>query len=276
MKLITRLLVAAAGALALSAPSLAAEEGYAPEPHTWEFEGPFGQFDDAALQRGFQVYQQVCAACHALEFMSFRNLGQEGGPFEWVPLGEDGELIRFENPNDNPVIRAIAAEYMITDGPDEFGEMFQRPGRPADAFPNPYPNEQAAAASNGGAVPPNLSLITKARTGGPEYIRSLLLGYDYEVPEDVTIRPGQYYNPYFPGGVLAMPPQLVEGLVDYADGTEATPEQMAHDVTAFLAWAAEPHMEARKSLGFMVMIYLLIVCVLVWLAYRQVWSRVHH
>lgn len=276
MKLFNRLLVAAAGALLLSAPALAAEKAKDPEPHTWDFEGPFGQFDDQALQRGFQVYQQVCSACHGLDFMAIRNLGQEGGPFEWVPLGEDGEMIRFENPNDNPVVRAIAADYMITDGPDEFGDMFQRPGRPADAFPDPYPNERAAAAANGGAVPPNLSLIVKARSGGAEYMRSLLLGYDYEVPEDVTVRPGQYYNPYFPGGVLAMPPQLYPDLIEYADGTEATPEQMAHDITAFLAWAAEPHMEARKSLGFMVMIYLLIVCVLVWLAYRQLWSRVHH
>ncbi|TGY87583.1 cytochrome c1 [Marinicauda algicola] len=267
MKLLNRLLVAAAGALALAAPGLAAEKAKEPEAHTWSWEGPFGQYDQAELQRGFQVYQQVCASCHALEYMSFRNLGEEGGPFF------DPE---YPNPNDNPVVRAIAADYMIVDGPDEFGEMFEREGRPADRFPSPFPNENAAAAANGGAVPPNLSLIVKARTGGAEYIRSLMLGYDYPVPEDVTVRPGQYYNPYFPGGVLAMPPQLMEGLVEYADGTEATPEQMAHDVTAFLAWAAEPHMEARKSLGFMVMIYLLIVCVLVWLAYRQVWSRVHH
>lgn len=267
MKVLNRLLVAAAGALALAVPALAAEEAKHPEPHTWAFEGPFGQYDKHALQRGFQVYQQVCSGCHALEYMSIRNLGEEGGPF----FDPD-----YPNPNDNPVVRAIAADYMITDGPDEFGEMFERPGRPADRFPNPYPNDNAAAASNGGAVPPNLSLIVKARSGGAEYVRSLMLGYDYEVPEDVTVRPGQYYNPYFPGGVLAMPPQLYADLVEYADGTEATPEQMAHDVTAFLAWASEPHMEARKSLGFMVIIYLLIVCVLVWLAYRQLWSRVHH
>ena len=267
MNMLNRLLIAVAGAAALAGPALAAEEAHAPEPHTWAFEGPFGQYDKQALQRGFQVYQQVCSACHALDFMSLRNLGEEGGPFY------DPE---YPNPNDNPIVRAIAAEYMITDGPDEFGEMFERAGRPADDFPHPYPNERAASAANGGAIPPNLSLIVKARSGGAEYIRSLLLGYGEEVPEDVNVRPGQYYNPYFPGGVLAMPPQLYEGLVEYADGTEATPEQMAHDVTAFLAWASEPHMEARKSMGFMVLIYLFIVCVLVWLAYRQVWSRVQH
>lgn len=267
MKLFNRLLVAVASALALAAPSLAAVDAKEPEPHTWAFEGPFGQYDKQALQRGFHVYQQVCSACHGLDFMSFRNLGEEGGPF-FDP--------QYPNPNDNPVVRAIAAGYMIEAGPDQFGDMFMREGRPADDFPRPYPNDNAAAASNGGAIPPSLSLIVKARSGGAEYIRSLLLGYDEEVPEDVTVRPGQYYNPYFPGGVLAMPPQLYPDLVEYADGTEASPEQMAHDITAFLAWTAEPHMEARKSLGFMVMIYLLIVCVLVWLAYRQVWSRVQH
>jgi len=165
MKLFNRLLIAAVGALALAAPGFAAEKAKTPEPHTWDFEGPFGQFDKAALQRGFQVYQQVCAGCHALDYMSFRNLGEEGGPFY------DPE---YPNPNDNPVVRAIAADYMIVDGPDEFGEMFERPGRPADDFPDPYPNERAAAAANGGAVPPNLSLIVKARTGGAEGILPVL------------------------------------------------------------------------------------------------------
>ena len=167
-------------------------------------------------------------------------------------------------------------EYIVEDGPDEYGDMFERPGRPADRFPNPFANPQQAAAANGGAIPPDFSVIVKARHGGPEYIRSLMLGYDYEVPEDVRIGPGQYYNPYMTGGVIAMPPQLQDGLVEYADGTEATKEQMATDVAAFLTWASEPHMEVRKKMGLMVMIYLLVLAGLLYAAYRQVWSNVKH
>lgn len=267
MTLIPRLLAAAAAALALAAPALAAGEYKKPEPHTWQFEGPFGTFDRAALQRGFYVYTQVCASCHSVDYLDFRNLGQEGGPFYNA---------EFPNPNDNPVVRSIAAEYMVTDGPDDFGEMFERPGRPADSFPQPYPNQQAARAANGGAYPVDLSVITKARKGGAEYIRSLLLGYEYEPPADLDIRPGLYYNPYFSGGLIAMPPQLVEGIVEYPDGTAATPEQMAHDVTAFLSWLAEPHMEERKRMGLMVMIYLGFLTVLLWFAYKAVWKNVKH
>ncbi len=268
IRTLTRVLATGLAAASFAAaPALAAEKAKKPEEHVWAFEGPFGTFDRAAMQRGFQVYQQVCAACHGLEYVDFRHLGQEGGPFF---------MDEYANPNDNPVIRQIASEYTVTDGPDDFGEMFEREGRPSDTIPSPYPNEQAARAANGGAYPPDLSVIVKARKGGTEYLRSLLLGYEYEPPEDLDIRPGLYYNPYFPGGLIAMPPQLREGIVEYADGTPATPEQMAHDLGSFLTWAAEPHMEARKRMGLMVMIYLTILSVLLWLAYRQVWSKVKH
>lgn len=269
MKTLHRLLVVAAGALALATPeALAAAGKYKkPEDHTWSFEGPFGTFDRASLQRGFQVYQQVCSACHGMQHLYIRHLGEEGGPFF---------MEEYPNPNDNPVVRAIAAEYIVEDGPDEWGDMFERPGRPSDRFPYPYENEQMGRAANGGAYPPDLSVIVKARHYGAEYIRSLMLGYGYEVPEDVEVRPGNYYNPYMPGGLIAMPQVLYDDLIEYADGTPATEEQMAHDIAAFLAWAAEPHMEARKRMGLMVMIYLLVLAGLLYAAYRQVWSRVKH
>ncbi|MEE2566150.1 cytochrome c1 [Hyphobacterium marinum] len=269
---ITRILAVSA-ALLVSAPALAAEgEQHHPEQHDWTFAGPFGTFDRDQLQRGFQVYQEVCAACHGLDMMSFRNLGEEGGPFY------DPE---YPNPNDNEVVRWIAEQYVITDGPDDLGEMFERPGIPADSFPNPYPNPQAARASNGGALPPDLSLIVNARHDGANYVRSLLLGYGHEAPEGVTVRPGQYYNPYFPGGLLAMGPQLTEGRVSYTtpeggEEVEATPEQMAEDVVAFLAWATDPHATERKRTGLIVLIYMLILCGLTWFAYRQVWSNQEH
>ncbi|WP_019961197.1 cytochrome c1 [Woodsholea maritima] len=278
MTIVKRLLVAAVGALALAAPALAAGgDQHHPEEHTWSFEGPFGTFDRAAVRRGFQVYQNVCAACHSMKLLSIRNLGEKNGPFRVMPDPEhEGEVIEYTNPNDNPYLRAIAANYIIVDGPDSAGEMFERTGRPSDRFPSPFANEQQARASNGGAYPPDFSVIVKARHQGPEYIRSLLLGYGHEVPHDVHVAPGQYYNPYFPGGKLAMPPQLREGIVDYEGDIEATPEQMAHDVVAFLSWASDPKMEERKQLGLMVMIYLFIFAILMWFAYRAVWANVEH
>ncbi|WP_420433764.1 cytochrome c1 [Hyphobacterium sp.] len=273
-----RFVTALAALAAVSAPALAAEgEVHAPEPHDWSWEGPFGSFDDNELQRGFLVYQQVCASCHGMDLLSFRNLGQPGGPFEQIPdPAHEGEYLTFANPNNNPVVMQIASEYIITDGPDDVGDMFERPGIPADRFPNPFANPQQAAASNGGAVPPDFSVIVKARNGGAEYIRSLLLGYTGEIPYDVELLPGQHYNEYFPGGVIAMAPPLSDGIVSYPDGSPETVEQYAHDVTAFLAWASEPHMEQRKRMGLSVMIFLLIFSILLWLAYRQVWSNVKH
>ncbi|WP_109259686.1 cytochrome c1 [Hyphobacterium indicum] len=273
-----RFIATLAALAALATPALAAPgETHAPQEYTWSWEGPFGTFDDRQLQRGFQVYQEVCASCHSMDLLSFRNLGQPGGPFEFLPDPEhEGELITFANPNDNPVVMDIASRYTYTEIDLETGEEMERQGIPADRFPNPYANDAQAAASNGGAAPPDFSVIVKARPGGAEYIRSLLLGYDYEVPEDVTLLPGQHYNPYFPGGVLAMGPQLFDGAVSYADDTPQTAEQYAADVAAFLAWASEPHMEQRKRMGLGVMIFLLIFAVLMWLAYRQVWANVKH
>lgn len=273
-----RFIATFAALAALATPAFAAEgETHAPEEYTWSWEGPFGRFDDRQLQRGFQVYQEVCASCHSMDLLSFRNLGQPGGPFEFLPDPEhEGELISFANPNDNPVVMSIASGYTYTEIDLETGEEMDRAGIPADRFPNPYANPAQAAASNGGALPPDFSVIVKARSGGAEYIRSLLLGYDYEVPEDVTLLPGQHYNPYFAGGVLAMGPQLFDGAVSYADDTPQTAEQYATDVAAFLAWASDPHMEQRKSMGLGVMIFLLIFSILMWLAYRQVWANVKH
>ena len=253
--------------LVCTPPAFAAGDAKPPKKHTWSFEGPFGVFDRKSMQRGFQVYQEVCSGCHGMRQLAFRHMAAEGGPFY---------LEDYPSPNDNPVIRAISAQYVVEDGPDNYGDMFERSGRPADQFPEPYANAKQAAFVNNGAVPPDLSVITKARHHGPEYVYSLLTGYSDDVPYDVDLRQGQYYNPYMAGKIIAMAPPLMEGLVTYEDGTEATVAQMAEDVVAFLAWAAEPHMEARKRMGFMVMISLFILASLVYAAYRQVWSNVEH
>jgi ubiquinol-cytochrome c reductase cytochrome c1 subunit len=263
----TRIFAAALVALGLSGAASALEgDQHAPHQHHWHHDGPFGTFDDHAVQRGYQVYQEVCASCHSMDLMRFRNLGQRGGPFE---------SDMFPNPNDNPIVMQIAAGYMVMDGPNDDGDMFERAGLPSDAFPAPFANEQQARASNGGAYPPDLSLIVKARGDGANYVYSLLTGYE-EAPHDSHLAAGQYYNPYFPGGAIAMAPPLSEGIVTYADGTEATVEQMAEDVVTFLTWAGDPHMETRKQMGFMVLLFLFIFAVLVYLAYRQVWANVKH
>lgn len=266
MKTLSRLLIAVMALSLVPFAAHAAPDGKKPEEFTWSFEGPFGRFDQTQLQRGYLVFETVCSSCHQLDYMYFRNLGEQGGPFYDEA---------YPNANDNPIVRSIAASYTIEDGPDEFGDMFERPGRPSDPYPHPFANPQQAASANGGAVPPNLSLIVKARTGGPEYIYSMLQGY-VDAPDDVEVRPGQYYNEYFPGGVMAMPNVLFDDLVQYPDGTEATVEQMSADVTAFLTWAGEPHMDKRKRLGLMVMIYLLVLCGILWVSYKQVWSRIKH
>ncbi|MHA6289358.1 cytochrome c1 [Maricaulis sp. CAU 1757] len=268
----TRIIAAALAAAGLAGSVLAEGEVYPPKDHDWSFEGPTGTFDRHAAQRGYQVYQEVCASCHGMRLMRFRNLGEKGGPFESE---------QFPNANDNPVVMQIAASYERQWGHDESlevdegGDPVTRTGLPSDAFPSPFDNEMQARASNGGALPPDLSLIVKARGGGADYLYSLLTGYE-DAPAEAGLAPGQYYNPYFPGGAIAMAPPLMEGIVSYTDGTEATVEQMAEDVTVFLAWASDPHMESRKQLGWMVLIYLLIFTVLVYLAYRQIWRNVKH
>tara|TARA_E500000178_G_scaffold354053_1_gene421774 strand:- start:2334 stop:3116 length:783 start_codon:yes stop_codon:yes gene_type:complete len=243
----------------LSAPSPANAAGEAKHPHAidWSFAGPFGTYDRNALRRGFQVYKEVCASCHGMKQISFRNLSQPGGP----------EFSEAE-------VKAIAAEYEVTDGPDDYGDMYERPALPKDRFVEPYPNVNAARAANGGAYPPDLSLITKARSGGPDYIHALLSGYE-EAPEGVEMRPGLYYNPYMAGGKIAMPAPLLEELVEYGDGTPATVQQMSLDVTQFLNWAAEPELEQRKRTGFMVLIYLTIFAGLLYFSMRKIWADQH-
>ncbi len=225
-------------------------------PTQWSFTGPFGLFDRAELRRGYQVYHEVCAACHAMKYMHFRDLAESGGPEYSAPQ-----------------VVAIALGFEVEDGPDREGDMFKRPARPSDPFPSPFANEQRARVSNGGALPPDLSLIAKARFGGADYIYSLLQGYSAP-PIGMEVPPGQYYNAYM-GATFAMSPPLVEDQVDYEDGTKATIAQMSHDVAAFLTWAADPHMEARKRIGFQVMIYLSILAVLLFLTTRRIWSNRH-
>lgn len=245
-------------ALALGGSSAFAAEGHKLKDVSFSFQGPFGTFDQAALQRGFQVYNEVCSACHAMNFLHYRNLAEPGGP-------------GFTE----QAVKAIAASKQVHDGPNAQGEMFDRPGRPSDHFVPPYPNEEASRAANAGALPPDLSLIVKAREGGAAYVYSILTGFHETPPSDVKVREGLYYNPYFPGEQIAMPPPLSDGLIQYTDGTKATVDQMAHDVATFLAWASEPKMEVRKRTGFDVLIYLIIFAGLTYFAYRKVWAE-HH
>ena len=234
-------------------PVRAAEEAALPD-YGWSFEGPFGHFDRAALQRGLQVYREVCQACHSLRLVAFRNLEE---------LGYDEEEIK-----------AIAADYSVTDGPNDEGEMYEREALPSDRFPPPFPNEKAAAAANGGVAPPDLSLMAKARIGGPDYISGLLTGYE-DPPADVELIGGASYNRYFPGNQIAMPPPLFEDAVTYDDGTAASVDQMASDVTHFLMWTAEPYLEERKETGLKVLIFLVVFTGVLYAVKRKVWSDLH-
>lgn len=244
-------------ALLLFVPSARAlEEAKAPEKHAWSWQGPTGHYDRAALQRGFQVFKEVCASCHTLHYAPFRMLSEPGGP------GFNEEEVKV-----------IAAGYE-KDVIDDVGDLKQVPRVPTDAFPDPFPNEQAARASNSGTLPPDLSLMVKARKGGPDYLYGLLTGYS-DPPAGVEMRDGMSYNPYFSGGQIAMPLQLNADRVTYTDGTEATPEQMASDVVTFLAWASEPKLEERKRLGLNVMAYLVVLAGLLYFSYRRVWRDKH-
>tara|TARA_Y100001934_G_scaffold163617_1_gene194942 strand:- start:301 stop:1089 length:789 start_codon:yes stop_codon:yes gene_type:complete len=244
-----------AGALLLSAaPSMAAGDSKAPMSPGFSFEGPFGTFDRGELQRGFQVYQEVCAACHALKYLAFRNLPSIG-------FSEDQAKV-------------IAAQYEVTDGPDGEGEMFQRPAVLADHMLSPFDNDNAARAANNGALPPDLSLIVKARAGGADYLYSLLVGYE-DPPADVEMGKGMSFNPYFGGNQIAMPAPILEDGVEYADGKAASVDQQARDVTTFLTWVAEPEMETRKGMGTKVMIFLVLLTVLLYLVKRKVWRDLH-
>jgi ubiquinol-cytochrome c reductase cytochrome b/c1 subunit len=266
-----------AGALFAGSTNIARAEGSEhPPAQKWSFAGPFGKYDRGALQRGLKVYKEVCANCHALSYIAFRNLSDGGGPGYSTAQAA-----------------ALASEYKVKDGPNDAGEMFERPGRPADYFPSPFPNEQAARASNGGAVPPDLSLIAKARSyergfprfifdfftqyqeQGPDYVAALLQGFEDAPPAGVTIPEGSYYNKYFPGHAIKMPKPLSDGQVTFDDGAPATVAQYAKDVTTFLMWTAEPQMEARKRMGFQVFIFLIVFAGLMYFTKKKVWADAH-
>jgi ubiquinol-cytochrome c reductase cytochrome c1 subunit len=274
--------IAALGCALIAGPALASGGSLPPKEMHWSNEGPLGAFDQAQLQRGYKVYREVCSSCHSMNLMSFRNLGQPGGPF-YDP--------KYTNPNENPYVKAIAAEYQINDVDSETGDTVQRPGTSADRFPAPFPNEPAARASNGGALPPDLSVIIKARHEGSQYVYSLLTGYA-NPPAGLKVDPGKYYNPHFPGdltafwsgdhkhvppgGVIGMAPPLAPGKVTFDDGTPSTVPQQAKDVVAFLTWAAEPKAQERKQFGLAAMIYLGIFTILLWFSYRRIWRNVGH
>ena len=222
----------------------------------WSFKGLFGKFDRGALQRGYQVYTEVCSSCHSMKYMSYRNLAEKGGP----EFTEDQA-------------KAIAASFEVIDGPNADGEMFTRPGKLSDKFVMPYENIKAAQAANGGAYPPDMSVLIKARGGGANYIYSLLQGYD-DPPAGVLLDEGVYYNKYMYGNKIKMANPLSYGLVEYADGTDATVEQMSKDITTFLMWTAEPHLESRHQMGFKAIVYLIILTILVYFSMKRIWSRV--
>ena len=222
----------------------------------WTFKGLFGKFDRGALQRGYQVYTEVCSSCHSMKYLSYRNLSEKGGP----------EFTEQE-------AKAIAASFEVKDGPNADGEMFTRPGKLSDKFVMPYENVKAAQAANGGAYPPDMSVLVKARGGGVDYIYSLLQGYE-DPPAGIIMDEGVYYNKYMYGNKIKMSNQLSDGLVEYGDGTVATVQQMSKDVTTFLMWAAEPHLEARHQMGFKAIVYLIILTVLVYFSMKKIWSRI--
>lgn len=277
-------IAAVASAALLAGVAFAANEAEPPEAHHFSFDGPLGSYDMGAVQRGFQVYSQICSTCHSLEHLAYRNLGEPGGPFALyrvrnhetgemenrvgLPAGEHGEYVDVVN---NPYVRAIAAGFQVPDIDQATGETTQRPARISDHFRRPFANEYAARAANNGALPPDFSSIVNAREGGARYVRSLLLGYTGEQ------RGTQYVNNHFAGHLISMPPPLAaDNLVTYSDGTPATRQQMATDVANFLEWAADPHMEERKSMGVQVLVFLLVLSGLLYLAYKAVWRGQSH
>lgn len=265
-----------AGFAAAASPALAQEHDTPQPPRVkWSFSGPFGNFDQAQLQRGFKIYREVCSNCHAMSMVSFRNLAEAGGPGY-----------------SEAQAAAVAAEYKIKDI-DDSGQPIERAGRTADYFPSPFPNDQAARAANGGALPPDLSLMAKARgyergfpqfifdaftqfqEKGPNYIDALLQGFEEKPPAGFSLPEGSYYNKIFPGHAIKMPKPLSDGQVTFDDGSPATVQQYAKDVAAFLMWTAEPHLEARKRLGLQVMVFLIIFCGLLYFTKRKVWADAH-
>lgn len=266
--------LALAAAVAGAAIPARAQEADAPPLQHWSFSGPFGTYDPQQLQRGFKVYREVCSNCHSLKLLSFRNLADAGGPGFSEAQAE-----------------AIAKGFQVTDGPNDQGQMFQRPGKASDYFPPPFPNDQAARAALGGGLPPDMSTLAKARgyergfpwfifeaftqyqEGGPDYIHAILNGYT-DPPQGFVLPPGTHYNKYFPGHAIAMPKPINDGQVKYTDGTPETVEQYGRDVAAFLMWAAEPKLDERKRLGFQVMIYLIVLAGLLYFTKKKVWHEV--
>ena len=244
-------------ALTLTAGSAFAAGGAGEiEDAHFSFEGPFGTFDQEQLRRGLKVYTEVCASCHSMKYLSYRNLSEKGGP----------EFSEAE-------AKAIAASFEVTDGPDSTGEMFTRPAKLSDKFVMPYANDEEAKSVNGCAYPPDMFVLVKARKGGADYVYSLLLGYE-DPPPGIKLDDGVYYNKYMYGNKIKMAAPLSEGIVEYSDGTEASVQQMSKDVTTFLMWAAEPHLEARHQMGFKAIVYLIILTVLVYFSMKKIWSRV--
>jgi cytochrome c1 len=269
-------LLLAASILATGAATTYAQDADAPPLQHWSFAGPFGQYDPQQLQRGFKIYQKVCSTCHSLKLLSFRNLADPGGPgFTEAQAA------------------AIAAMFQVTDGPNDQGQMFQRAGKIADYFPPPFPNDEAARAALGGGLPPDMSVLAKARSyergfpyfifdafteyqeDGPDYIHAIVNGYT-NAPSDFPLAPGTYYNEYFPGHAIKMPPPLTPGQVEYTDGTPTTLDQYGRDIAAFLMWAAEPTLDERKRLGFQVMIFLFVFTGLLYFTKKKVWQAVEH
>jgi cytochrome c1 len=253
-----RFALAAAVALATIAGSTPAQPARAEEATllnaNFSFNGIFGTYDPAALQRGLQIYTEVCSNCHGLVQLSYRNLAALG----YTP----------------DQIKAYAAQKQVP-STDDAGQPIMVPAKPSDKFVGPFPNDKAARAANNGALPPNLALITKAREGGGNYVYSLMQGYKDPPPAGVTIANGMYYNEYFPGHQIAMPPPLTDAAVTYADGTPNNLRQEASDIATFLTWAAEPEMEQRKQLGVKVMLFLLVLTGLLYGVKRLVWADVH-
>ena len=277
--------IAALLGLALASPALAANTREEPKTVHWSFEGPFGGYDQAQLQRGYKVYREVCSSCHSMNLIAFRNLGDPGGPF-WSP--------KYPNSNENPWVKAIAKDYQVPDIDRDTGDVIKRPATSADHFPAPFANEAAARASNGGALPPDMSLLARAREGEAAYIYSIVTGYHMTPPAGLKVPTGKFYNPYLQGdlssywkdgkdpdhvpvgGFIAMPPPLLNAKVTFDDGKPSTVSQEAYDVAAFLTWAADPKLEERKQLGLSVMIFLLLFSGILFASYRSLWRGIDH
>ena len=234
--------------------NLFAEEEMPLKKQNWTFEGIFGRYDNSTLQRGLQIYQEVCSACHGMKRLRFRELKDLG----------------FTNDQ----IKQYAKTFEILDGPNELGEMFTRPGEPSDTFVSPYKNKEEAKATFGGSYPPDLSLLTKAMKNGPDYIYSLLTSYEESPSLDFELTDGLYYNPYYDGKVIAMPPPIYDNVIEYIDGTDANLHQLSYDIVNFLNWAAEPELQKRKSLGLKVLLFLIALTLLLYVTMKEIWLRI--